>query len=40
MNSFFDRNCCVAIGSEGRKYKNQFKTAYFTGKMKINLLEL
>ena len=39
---FFDWNCCVDIGSEGKIWKsvqNSLLTAFFTGKMKINLLQ-
>ena len=38
---FFDWNCCVDIGSEGKIWKsvqNSLLTAFFTGKMKINHL--
>ena len=39
---FFDWNCCVDTGSEGKIWKsvqNSLLTGFFTGKMKINRLE-
>ena len=39
---FFDWNCCVDTGSEGKIWKsvqNSLLTGFFTGKMKINCLE-
>ena len=39
---FFEQSCCADIGSEGKIWKsvqNSLLTAFFTGKMKINLLQ-